>query len=202
MKHINNWKLFESEDGQEQEPEMGSKNIYQGFCLTASWAYDRSDVATLMVAASCLTLQEFMNHVWTEFGGDEDEDLSDLRDISDLMNRIADDMEIYPDSELWCGLEPKKQESDMDSSNLSNPMVASNILNSMFSNATEIMGSNNKSLKDNENMAIARSIENSPELISLYVNSPRFEGIKKFVNLDDKKIDLLINYYQNIKGMI
>ncbi len=202
MKHINNWKLFESEEEQGQEPKMESKNRYQGFCLTASWAYDRSDVSTLMVASSCLTLQEFMAQVWEEFGGDEDEDLSDLLDISDLMNRIADSMEIYTDSELWCGLEPKKQESDMDSSSLANPIVSSNILNSMFSNVQEIMGSNNKSSKDNEHMAIARSIENTPELISLYVNSPRFEEIKKLMNLDDKKIDLLINYYQNLKGMI
>ncbi len=202
MKHINNWKIFESEEEQRQEPKMESKNRYQGFCLTASWAYDRSDVSTLMVASSCLTLQEFMAQVWEEFGGDEDEDLSDLLDISDLMNRIADSMEIYTDSELWCGLEPKQQESNMDSSSLANPMVASNILNSMFSNVQEIMGSNNKSSKDNEYMAIARSIENSPELISKYVDSPGFEEIKKLINLDDKKIDLLINYYQNLKGMI
>jgi hypothetical protein len=51
-------------------------------------------------------------------------------------------------------------------------------------------------------MAIARSIENSPELISMYINYPKFDEIKKFINLDNKKIDLLINYYQNIKGMI
>jgi hypothetical protein len=202
MKHINNWKIFESEEEQRQEPKMESKNRYQGFCLTASWAYDRSDVSTLMVAASCLTIQEFMDHIWTEFGGDEDEDISDLQDIIDLMDHISNYMEIYPDWELWCGLEPKQQESNMDSSSLANPIVSSNILNSMFSNVQEIMGSNNKSAKDNENMAIARSIENTPELISLYVNSPRFEEIKKLMNLDDKKIDLLINYYQNLKGMI
>jgi hypothetical protein len=64
------------------------------------------------------------------------------------------------------------------------------------------MGSNSKSTKDDENMAIARSIENSPELISMYINYPKFDEIKKFINLDNKKIDLLINYYQNIKGMI
>ena len=206
MKHLNNWKLFESEEeqGQGQEPEIGSKNRYQGFCLTASWSYDRSEVATLMVAASCLTLQEFFNHVWTEFSGDEDEyeDLSDIQDIIDLMDHIANSMEIYPDWELWCGLEPKRQESDMDSSSLANPIISANILNSMFSNVQEIMGSNNKSSKDNENMAIARSIENSPELISKYINYPKFDEIKKFINLDNKKIDLLINYYQNIKGMI
>ncbi len=201
MKHINNWKLFESVEDQGQEPKIESKNRYQGFCLTASWTYDR-DAATLMVAASCLTIQEFMDHIWTEFGGDEDEDISDLQDIIDLMDHISNYMEIYPDWELWCGLEPKQQESNMDSSSLANPIVSSNILNSMFSNVQEIMGSNNKSSKDNENMAIARSIENSPELISLYVNYPRFEEIKKFTNLDDKKIDLLINYYQNLKGMI
>ncbi len=201
MKHINNWKLFESEEDQGQEPKIESKNRYQGFCLTASWTYDR-DAATLMVAASCLTIQEFMAHVWEEFGGDDDEDISDLLDIIDLIDHISNYMEIYPDWELWCGLEPKRQESNMDSSSLANPIVSSNILNSMFSNVQEIMGSNNKSSKDNENMAIARSIENSPELISLYVNYPRFEEIKKFINLDDKKIDLLINYYQNRKGMI
>jgi hypothetical protein len=72
----------------------------------------------------------------------------------------------------------------------------------MFSNVQEIMGSNSKSTKDDENMAIARSIENSPELISMYINYPKFDEIKKFINLDNKKIDLLINYYQNIKGMI
>jgi len=205
MKHLNNWKLFESEEEQEQEPKMESKNRYQGFCLTASWTYDR-DAATLMVAASCLTLQEFFNHVWTEFSGEEDEDeyewLSGIQDISDLIDHIADSLEIYPDWDLWCGLEPKKQESDMDSSSLANPIISANILNSMFSNVQEIMGSDKKSSKDNEYMAIARSIENSPELISLYVNYPRFEEIKKFINLDDKKIDLLINYYQNLKGMI
>jgi hypothetical protein len=64
------------------------------------------------------------------------------------------------------------------------------------------MGSNSKRTKDDENMAIARSIENSPELISKYINYPKFDEIKKFINLDNKKIDLLINYYQNIKGMI
>jgi hypothetical protein len=157
-----------------------------------------------MVAASCLTLQEFFNHVWTEFSGDEDEyeDLSDIQDIIDLMDHIANSMEIYPDWELWCGLEPKRQESDMDSSSLANPIISANILNSMFSNVQEIMGSNSKRTKDDENMAIARSIENSPELISKYINYPKFDEIKKFINLDNKKIDLLINYYQNIKGMI
>jgi hypothetical protein len=201
MKHIDKWKMFESEERQAQIPKF--KNKYQGFCLTATWCYDRSDAATLMVASSCLTIQDFMGQILTEISGgyEDDAEVSDLKTIEELMDFIGEQFEVYCDWELWCGLEPISQREEYESSGLGNPYVTGNILNSMFSNVPQIMGGS-KSPNDDENKAIAISIENNTELISVYANYAEFNKVRKFMSLPDREIDLLLNYHQNLKGML
>jgi hypothetical protein len=204
MKHINKWKMFESEERQAQIPKF--KNKYQGFCLTATWCYDRSDAATLMVASSCLTIQDFMGQILTEICGDylDEAEVSDLKTIEELMDFIGEHYEVYCDWKLWCGLEPISQREEYESTGLGNPYVTGNILNSMFSNVPQIMGgsSGRKSPNDDENKAIAISIENNTELISVYANYAEFNKVRKFMSLPDREIDLILNYHQNLKGML
>ena len=196
--------MFESQEGQEQIPKF--KNKYQGFCLTATWCYDRSDAATLMVASSCLTIQDFMGQILTEISGgyEDDKEVSDLQTIEELMDFIGEHFEVYSDWELWCGLEPISQREEHESSGLGNPYMTANILNSMFSNVPQIMGlpSGRKSTNDDENKAIAISIENNTELMSVYANYAEFDKVRKFMSLPDREIDLILNYHQNLKGML
>ena len=49
---------------------------------------------------------------------------------------------------------------------------------------------------------IAKSIANKPELITRYMDSPIFPRVKKLLGWNDQQIDLIVNYYHNLRGMI
>lgn len=201
MRHVRNFNLFEGE-----EPNIKPTHKYQGFCLTAVWNYDRSDVASIMIAGSYLTIQDFMYTVWEQLVGDwdEDEEVEFFHyDISDLMEAISNWTEVGYEWEFWSGLEPKSQKDDWDSCSLLNPGVTSTILNSMFSNVSSVMlpntGSDSNEVSD---AYIAKSIANKPELITRYVDSEIFPRVKKLLGWNDQQIELIINYYHNLRGMI
>lgn len=201
MKHINKFNLFENSD---QAVKPAGK--YQGFCLTAVWNYDRNEAASIMIAGSYLTIQDFMYTVWEQLGGDWDEDEEGeffYADITDLMEGISNWMEVDYEWQFWSGLEAKSQKKDWDSCSLINPGVTSAILNTMFSNISSVMFPNSGSDSDAVSDAyIAKSIANKPELITRYVDSEIFPRVKKLLGWNDQQIELIINYYHNLRGMI
>lgn len=201
MKHINKFNLFENS---EQAVKPAGK--YQGFCLTAVWNYDRNEAASIMIAGSYLTIQDFMYTVWEQLAGDWDEDEEDeffYADITDLMEGISNWIEVDYEWQFWSGLEPKSQKEDWDSCSLINPGVTSAILNTMFSNISSVMFPNSGSDSDAVSDAyIAKSIANKPELITRYVDSEIFPRVKKLLGWNDQQIELIINYYHNLRGMI
>jgi hypothetical protein len=201
MKHINKWKIFENS---EQSVKPAGK--YQGFCLTAVWNYDRDESASIMIAGSYLTVHDFMYTVWEQLVGDWDEDEEDeffQTDISDLMAEVSNYTETNSEWQFWAGLEPKSQKEDWDSCSLLNPGVTMSIINSMFSNASSVMVPNSGNDTDEvSDSYIAKSIANKPELITRYMDSPIFPRVKKLLGWNDQQIDLIVNYYHNLRGMI
>ena len=200
MKHVRNFNLFEN-----SEPNIKKGSKYQGFCLTAVWNYDRDDCASIMIAGSYLTVQDFMYTVWEQLVGDweqEGEEFFQI-DISDLMTEIAMWTDTDHEWQFWSGLEPKSQKEDWDSCSLLNPGVTTSIINSMFSNASSIMVPNSgNDTNEVSDAYIAKSISNKPELIVRYYDSPGFERIKKLIGWDDRQVALVSNYYNNLRGMI
>ena len=201
MRHINNWKIFENS---EQSVKPAGK--YQGFCLTAVWNYDRSECASIMIAGSYLTVHDFMYTVWEQLVGDWDEEEEDeffQTDISDLMAEVSNYTETDYEWQFWAGLEPKSQKEDWDSCSLLNPGVTMSIINSMFSNSSSVMVPNSGNDTDEVSDAyIAKSIANKPELITRYMDSAIFPRVKKLLGWNDQQIDLIVNYYHNLRGMI
>lgn len=201
MRHVRNFNLFEGE-----EPNIKPTRKYQGFCLTAAWNYDRSEVASIMITGSYLTIQDFMYTVWEQLVGDWDEDEDGEffhYDISDLMEAISNWNEVDYEWEFWSGLEPKSQKDDWDSCSLLNPGVTSTMLNSMFSNISSVMLPNTGSdYYEVSDAYIAKSVANKPELISRYAGHDRFSKIKKMLGWTDDQIELILNYYINLRGMI
>lgn len=201
MKHINKFNLFEN-----SRPDIKSANRYQGFCLTAVWNYDRNEAASIMIAGSYLTIQDFMYTVWEQLAGDWDEDEEGeffYPDVTDLMEKISNWIEIDYEWQFWSGLEPKSQKEDWDSCSLINPGVTSSILNSMFSNVSSIMTPNSGTdSQEITNAYIAKSVANKPELIANYAGSDNFSTIQKNLGWTDEQIELILNYYQNLRGMI
>jgi len=191
MKNLSPFKLFENEN-----PVADNKRKLLGFALSSISSYEGDAISTYLVVGGAYTFQEFAFKVLEDLHGMEPEDISDsIKDINDIEDAVYNSSEASSHEWMfWHGLEPVTNEEFYDSIDLSNPVMASQLLKKYFSNS-EVILTRDRNGNHNDNTYIINSIKNSPELLFRYENdSKMFNELTKKMGYNEEQLDALRRY--------
>jgi hypothetical protein len=197
MKNISPYNLFENDNEMGANVPKEDRKLL-GFAIHAIMTYEGGrEVSNYMIMGSAYTFGEFIYKVMEDYNGVEPEDMEGLKinDIEAYENQVYDiQAPDYIGLVFWHGLEPKSNQEEYDTIELSNPVMTTDLLNKYFSNVSIVM-STHKYGNENDNSYIVNSIKNSPELLFDYENDAKmFDELTKKLGYNEKQLDALRRY--------
>jgi hypothetical protein len=197
MKNISPYNLFENNNEMGANVPKEDRKLL-GFAIHAIMIYDEGrEVSNYMIMGSAYTFGEFIYKVMEDYNGVNPGDMEGLKinDMETYENQVYDIQNPdYIGLVFWHGLEPKSNQKEYDTIELSNPVMTTDLLNKYFSNVSIVM-STHKYGNENDNSYIVNSIKNSPEILFDYENdSKMFDELTKKLGYNEKQLDALRRY--------